>query len=128
MAILVINSFAEPQDAAALDVISDRIGDLINRARFMETPIAHLHQKRSERTSGFRIPVGRYEPVFQTADLQNGLPDGFIDFVVNSSTNTVKLVGAASQEQIKRLERLFCAAGYSAHVEPATFVETRDQI
>ena len=128
MAILVINSFAEPQDAAAADVISGRIGDLVNRARFMNTPIAHLHQKRSERASGIRIPIGRYEPVFQTDDIQASLPDEFIDFVVNSTTNTVKLVGAASQEQIKRLERFFCAAGYSAQIEPATFVETRHQV
>ena len=124
MAILVINSFAEPRDAEAVDVISDRIGDLVNRARFMKTPIAHLHQKRSERASGIRIPIGRYEPVFQTSDLQESLPDEFIDFVVNSSSQTIKLVGAASQEQIKRLRRLFYAAGYAAQVEPTTIVET----
>ena len=128
MTILVINSFAEPQDAAALHAVSGRIGDLVNQARFTNTPIAHLHQKRSKRASGLRVPVGRYEPVFQAADLPEDVPDELFDFVVNSPSNSIKLIGAASREQIRRLRGLFDAAGYAAQIESSAFVETSHTI
>ena len=127
MAILVINTFAKPQDAGSVQSISGRIGDLVNQARTSRTPIAHLHEKRSKSGSEFRIPIGRYEPVFQAMDLRDGVPDELIDFIVGSPSKTIKLVGAASWEQIKRLSGLIHVAGYSAQIEPSAFVETYDQ-
>ena len=126
MSILVINTFAQPQDRGRVDAVSGRIGDLVNEARTSKLPIAHLHQKRDKPESGLRVAIGRYEPVFQAFDLCEDVPEALFDFIVNSPTKTIKLVGAASWKQIKLLSGLIDVAGYSAQVEPSAIVETSD--
>lgn len=128
MSILVINTFAEPQDRRSLRAVSSRIGDLINQARTSQRPVAHLHQKRDRPASGLRVPIGRYEPVFRAQDLISGdVPEALFDFIVNSPTNTIELVGAASRDQIDKIRGLLDVAGYSAQVEPSAIVETSEE-
>ncbi len=126
MSILVINTFAEPQDRRSLNAVSSRIGDLINQARTSKRPVAHLHQKRDRPASGLRVPIGRYEPVFRALDLNGDVPDALFDFIVNSPTKTVELVGAASRNQIQKLTGLLHLAGFYAQVEPSAIVETSE--
>ena len=126
MSILVINTFAEPQDRRSLRDVSSRIGDLVNQARTSKQPVAHLHQKRDRPAIGLRVPIGRYEPVFRAFDLSDDVPDGLFDFIVNSPTKTIKLVGAASRKQIQSLSGLLALVGYSAQVDTAAIVETSE--
>lgn len=127
MSVLVINSFAETKDTGRLPVVSSYIGDIVNRARWSNLPIAHLHQKRPMLASGLRVSIGRYEPVFQAFDLSQGIPDGLFDFIVTSPTKSIQLVGAASWKQIKQLSSLLDVAGYAAQVERSAIVETREE-
>lgn len=126
MSILVINSFAAMKDSKHLQAVSGRIGDLVNQARISKRPVAHLHQKRSSRGSGLRVPIDRYDPVFQSVDLSEGFPDALFEFILASPTRTIQLVGAASRDQFERLSRLIQIAGYAVKVEPGAIVPTSE--
>lgn len=126
MSILVINSFAETRDEQRVQAVSGRIGDLVNQARTCNRPVAHLHQKRASRSTSLRVPIDRYDPVFQSQTLTCGFPDALFDFILSSPTKTIQLVGAASRAQFAQLSRLIRIAGCAAIVEPTAIVSTSD--
>lgn len=126
MSILVINSFSAATDERRLQAVSGRIGDLVNQARTCKRPVAHLHQKRSAPDSALRVSIDRFEPVFLSRDIAQAIPDGLFEFIVQSPTDTIQLVGVGSRAQFETLRGLIRAAGFLGQVEPSAIVSTQD--
>jgi len=122
MCLLVVNAHASMPDQHRASPVAARISEIVQRARFSEVPVAHLHQVQKGTFAALRIPIGRFDPVFKSENFDYDFPSGLIEFIVRSPSDTINLVGAASLTQFKRLSRLVKAAGYDARLETSAIM------
>lgn len=125
MRFLVLNARAADPDDQRFAPLTDRIIDLLQRARIAELPIAHLHGAQ-DGAATLAIPIGRYDPVYKTDDLKREVPSGLIDYLVGSPSKSINLVGAASRANIKRLSALLADIGFAARMQAETIVSIDD--
>lgn len=111
MPLLIVNALAPLPAGLQQDTITDRICDLIRRARLTGVSIGHLHQGRCGAAAALPIPIGRYDPVFKTQDLRSDFPKGLIEFLVNGPSTVIHLAGAARPGQLQHLTKLLASAG-----------------
>lgn len=122
MSLLIVNSLVPSPGRGDLSGLSERISDLVRRARLAELPIAHLHQGASGAATALQMHIGRYDLVFRTVDLGRDFPKGLIEFLVSSPFGTVNLIGAIRSSQLRRLTELLAAAGIKTRVIDAALV------
>jgi len=122
MSLLVINGRASGSGDGRLASVSLKIIELIRRARFLQLPIAHVHEAHSGAATRLQVPIGRYDPVFKASSLDGQLPSGLIEFIVRSPSRTIDLVGATSQTQLDQLCRVLRDAGFKPRIEPSMMV------
>jgi hypothetical protein len=114
MSLLVVNSRAPVFESRGLSGLAQSVSSLIGRARFAELPIAHLHQGASETPLALEIPIGRFDPIFATADLGRTFPSALIEFLVHSPSATVNLAGLIRRDQLRSLTSVLRQAGFEA--------------
>lgn len=122
MSLLIINALAPVPAGLQRDTVTDRICDLIQRARLAGVAIAHLHQGRRGAATVLPIPIGRYDPVFKTQDLRSDFPNGLIEFLINGPSRIIHLAGAARPGQLQHLNKLLVSAGIAVKLIDAASI------
>ncbi|NQY98255.1 MAG: hypothetical protein HRT82_13965 [Henriciella sp.] len=122
MPLLIVNALAPVPAGLQRDTITDRICDLIRRARLAGVSIGHLHQGHGGATTVLPIPIGRYDPVFKTQDLRGDFPKGLIEFLVGGPSRVIHLAGAARPGQLEHLSKLLASAGMQAKLIDAASI------
>lgn len=122
MSLLVVNARAPISSGRRFWSLTERVSDLVRRARVAQLPIAHIHLGDRGTATVLQVPIGRYDPVFNAVDLWHEIPSGLIEFLVNSPTKTINLAGAARDDQFERLCNLFTESGFQPRLQRAALL------
>lgn len=122
MCLVVINTLMADIEPGRSRRLAARVGDLVNRARTKCVPVAHLCPPAPGSIGAIRVPIGRYEPVFQTHDQDGAVPDGLIDFIMASASGSIQLIGAGSERRFNELKTALNKAGFETEIEPDAMI------
>lgn len=114
MSLLVVNSRAHGISQRRRSGLGQSVSDLIQRARFAELPIAHLHQGEVGGVLAMMVPIGRYDPVFASPDLARAFPAALVEFLVHSPSKTISVAGVISRDQLMTLTSVLGNSGFVA--------------
>ena len=114
MSLLVINSRVHDVSHARHRDLALGVARLIQRARMVELPVAHLHQGALGQQLAMQVPIGRFDPVFTSPDLARDFPPTLVEFLVRSPSKTISVAGLIRRDQLAHLTTLLENTGYAA--------------
>lgn len=107
----------ERLDPSSRQTIRERLGKVIDHARVERRPVAYVREKTAFGFHTLGLDIGRYEPIFGIFEGETILPDGLIDFIVNSKTPRISLAGFADWAQFEAVKSVLLRAGLEADIE-----------
>ena len=104
-------------DPAQRHLVSETLTNVIDDARVEQRPVAYVRESKGFGFHSFGLKIGRYEPVFGTAESDRMLPDGLIDFIMKSGMREIRLAGFADWAQFEKIKSVLSRAGLNANIE-----------
>lgn len=119
MCLLIMFSQTDRLDPARRDSISETLSSVIDDARVEQRPVVYVRESNGIGFHSFGLNVGRYEPIFGALEDDRMLPDGLIDFIMNSGAREIRLAGFADWAQFENTKSVLSRAGLEANIEAA---------